>query len=224
MLAGAAALALTGTAFAGQAHPTLSGKVSSNAKHVIVMPHRNASVLYDQSSGSNGVGIVSQEFTDFTSGAYDADGADDFTLPAGKHTITEVDANGVYFNGYGPADSFNVTFYKKIKKGQGKILASCPNSPYTDVNGTGSVAIDVSSCGVKAKGGKKSMWVSVQAVMAFGSGGEWGWNTNNTVNGSASVWENAGGGFGTGCSTYTTTTTCIPSGEGGDFAFAILGN
>ena len=59
--------------------------------------------------------------------------------------------------------------------------------------------------------------------MAFGSGGEWGWNTNNTVAGKPSLWKNAGGGFGTGCAVYTTTTTCIPAGEGGDFAFALQG-
>jgi hypothetical protein len=74
---------------------------------------------------------------------------------------------------------------------------------------------------VKLKPG--TYFVSVQANMAFSVGGEWGWNTNNTVRGSASQWQNPGGGFGTGCTTYNTTTTCIPAGEGGDFSFALLG-
>jgi len=66
-------------------------------------------------------------------------------------------------------------------------------------------------------------WVSVVANMAFGSGGEWGWNTNNTVRGNASAWQNPGSGFATGCSSWGRTTTCIPSGEGGDFSYALLG-
>src|SRR4051812_211710 len=81
LLAGAAALALTGGAFAGTAHPTLSAK-SHTGKHLIVFPSRGASVLYDQSAGTNGIGIVSQDFTDFGT-TYDAQGADDFTVPAG---------------------------------------------------------------------------------------------------------------------------------------------
>ena len=30
------------------------------------------------------------------------------------------------------------------------------------------------------------------------TGGEWGWNTNNTVVGAAGLWQNPGGGFSTG--------------------------
>ena len=66
-------------------------------------------------------------------------------------------------------------------------------------------------------------FICAKANMDFGSGGEWGWNTNNTVRGFASKWQNPGDGFGTGCVTYTTTTVCIPSGEGGDFSFALIG-
>ena len=65
--------------------------------------------------------------------------------------------------------------------------------------------------------------VVLRFVQGIGVGGEWGWNTNNTVAGKASLWKNPGNGFATGCTTYNTTTTCIPAGEGGDYAFALKG-
>jgi len=222
LLASAAALVLSaGAASAGAVHPGLSAKANP-AHHVIVFPH-NASVLYDQSQGDNGIGIISQQFTDFSGGTYDAQGADDFTVPAGKTwKVTEVDASGVYFNGSGPADSFNVTFYSKIKGSKEKVKASCNNANYTDT-GFGSPAI---KCSANLNGGTKgkTYYVSVQAVMAFGNGGEWGWNTNNAQAGKPGLWKNPGGGFGTGCTNYTPVLTCIPSGEGPDFAFALQGS
>lgn len=64
-------------------------------------------------------------------------------------------------------------------------------------------------------------WVSVQANLDFATGGEWGWNTNNTVQKKGAKWQNPGDGFGTGCTTYKNLLTCIPAGEGGDFSFSI---
>ena len=79
--------------------------------------------LYDQNSDDNGVGIVSQNF-EATFDAYDAQGADDFTVPSGKvWTVTSVQATGVYFNGAGPCDSVNVTFYKNKNGKPGGVVA-----------------------------------------------------------------------------------------------------
>jgi hypothetical protein len=223
LLASAAALALTaGAASAGAAHPGLTAKVT--AKHMLVKAPKNTATLYDQSAGSNGIGIVSQDFTDSSfPTAYDAQGADDFTVPANTiWHVTDVYANGVYFNGSGPAPAWNVTFYKKIKGAVEKVKASCVGVAASSDN-FGQVTIP---CAAKLKGGTggHTFYVSVQAQMAFLSGGEWGWNTNNNQAGKPGLWKNPGGGFGTGCSTYTALTTCIPSGEGPDFAFAIFGN
>jgi hypothetical protein len=234
LLSGTAVLALSaGTAFAGAAHPALSAKATTGFH--AQMPKRDATTLYDQNINDNGIGIISQNFeTSFD--AYDSQGADDFTVPSG-HTwlIKDVVASGTYFNGPGPAESYNVIFYKEAAGPAGtcckKAAAICLNEPYTDPSGLGSPDVDVSPCnpaapgggpkGVKLKSG--TYFVSVQANMSFGVGGEWAWNTNNTVTGNASQWQNPGDGFATGCTTYTTTTTCIASGEGGDFSFALLG-
>ena len=87
---------------AAPSRPTLAVQVHQ-PKHVYVLPHRNSTVLYDQSAGSNGIAIVSQTFEP-TFSIYDSNGADDFpNLGAAK--INEVIANGTYVNGSGPADS-----------------------------------------------------------------------------------------------------------------------
>lgn len=217
LLATAAVFALTAGA-ASAAKPVASAHAPQ--QHVKLRPQNGNTTLYDQSAGSNGIGIVSQTFEPSFS-IYDAAGADDFAF-SGKHTVTEVIANGVYFNGAGPADSFDVTFYKKIKKGKAKVLGTCAAQSYTDLTGTGYPDITLSGCSGKTK--MKAGLVSVVANMAFASGGEWGWNTNNTVAGNPAQWQNPGGGLSTGCATWTTLTTCIAAGEGGDFAFALLGN
>jgi hypothetical protein len=217
LLAGAAvALALSaGTASAGAAHPGVSAK-NTHPFHII-LPKAGAGG-YSQRDNDNGVGIVSQNFTDGGFTAYDAAGADDFKLKK-KAAITEVDADGVYFNGAGPADSFDVHFYANSGGLPGKEVASCLAASYSDETGFGTPDI---KCSAKFKA-KKTAWVSVVANMAFGSGGEWGWSTNNTVRGNPAVWENPGGGFATGCNSWGVLTTCIAAGEGGDFSYAVLG-
>jgi hypothetical protein len=212
----AAALAL-GFAFApmasashgvGAAHRTPAGQLVHHAK--------TAAACVSQRDNDNGIGIVSQNF-EATFDAYDAQGADDFKIGATACKVKTVTVDGAYFNGAGPADSFNVTFYKG-KTTPGTVVKSLTKG-YTDNDGIGGVTVKLGRKGPKlAKG---HYWVSVQANLSFSVGGEWGWNTNNTVRGQASQWQNPGNGFATGCTTYTTTTTCIPSGEGGDNSFQL---
>ena len=89
-------------------------------------------------------------------------------------------------------------------------------------NGTGSFNIMLPKTKLKGGTSGTQYWVSVQANMDFEVGGEWGWENQTTVVGTAAVWENPGNGFATGCTTYTTETTCIPDGQG-DHMFAIKG-
>lgn len=222
LLAGAAALALSGNAFAAKAaHPVMAGK-SANF-HITFPAKHPPGTIYSQRDNDNGIGIVSQNFEP-TFDAYDAQGADDFVCQH-KCVIKEVIADGAYFNGSGPADSWNVTVYKDNGGTPGNVVGTCTSSHYTDLGfGTPDIKLKNSCNGAsKIKVQAGTYWVSVQANMAFGTGGEWGWNTNNTVRGNASQWQNPGNGFSTGCTTYTTTTVCIPSGEGGDNSFALLG-
>ena len=213
----AAILALAALPFAAEAGPALS--VHGVAQPAAALSaHPDAGVLYDQSANDSGIGIVSQNF-ETTFDAYDAQAADDFTVPAGQvWRVTEIIAIGVYFNGAGLARDENVTFYKGKKGGRpGKILHQA-NAVMGMDNGLGTFTIKMPWF----QFWPGTYWVSVQANMDFLVGGEWGWENQTTSEGTAAVWENPGNGFATGCTTYTTETTCIPDGQG-DHMFAIKG-
>src|SRR6185312_2531821 len=121
-------------------------------------------------------------------------------------------------NGAGLARDENVTFYKNKKGLPGAVKKDFANLAGVD-NGTGSFKIK----GAKVKLAAGTYWVSVQANLDFGVGGEWGWENQTTVVGKPAAWVNPGDGFGTGCTVYTTETTCIPDGQG-DHMFTIKGS
>jgi len=212
LFATAAVLALS--VGAASAKPVVSQH--GTKAHALKGADRAAGILYDQSNNDSGIGIVSQNF-ESSFDIYDAMAADDFTVPKGsKWKVTELDAFGVYFNGSGPARDENVTFYKDAGG-----LPGTPVKSYTaaGTDSFGSFTIPIKKP-AKLKAG--TYWVSVQANLDFSAGGEWGWENQSTVEGTAAVWQNPGDGFGTGCTTWTTETTCIPDGQG-DHMFTIRG-
>jgi hypothetical protein len=214
LLAASAVLALT----AGSA---LAGSVPGSA--VKAVPQGNmkvpAGILYSQNSNYGADSIVSQNFSSTFSATYDAAGADDFVVPKGKTwTVKGGDFPGVYFNGSGPASSETITFYKG-KLSPGKVMNS---QTVTCTDSAGSFSCNLKS--VKLKGGKKgtTYWVSIAANLAFSAGGEWGWTTTVDHN-QPGKWQNPGGGFGVGCTTWTNLSQCIASAGTDDFAFDISG-
>lgn len=223
LLASAAVLALSvgGVASAAGTAPALTSGHSGFAHRLI--PPSNLTTLYNQNSNDGGTGVDSQMF-ESTYAAYDDQGADDFVVPANtKWKVKEVDVTGVFFNGSGPATSENVYFYHDKGGLPGKLVASALNVAGT-ANG-GSFAIKLPTA-VKLKGGLsgKTYWVSVQANCNFSKSpacGEWGWEVNSVQHNNLSAWQNPGGGFGTPCTTWGTTESCI--GYGPDFMFALKG-
>lgn len=171
---------------------------------------------YAQTANDTGAGPVSQNFAK-ADNIYDSQGADDFKLKKTCKAKT-VSVNGVYFNGTGPADSVNVTFYKNKKNKPGDVIATSKNSSYTDNSGTGDFKIKLEKT-VTLKSG--TYWVSVQANMDFAAGGEWAWLTNSKVKNNGAKWQNPDDGFATGCTKYKDLLTCIPDVGGGDLAFSI---
>jgi len=167
----------------------------------------------NQADNDNGVGIVSQNF-EASFDIYDAQGADDFKVKT-KCKIATVHADGIYFNGSGPAASWDVTFYKG-KSAPGGVAKACTGATATSDNfGT----VDI-KCKAKLK--KGAYWASVVANMDFSAGGEWGWNTNNTQRGKAAMWQNPGNGFSSGCTTWGNMQSCIGAlGQGPDFSFSL---
>lgn len=221
LLASVAALALCvgGAASAAPKHPTVSAK-TTHAKAQFKGSNRALDVLYDQNSDLQGYSDISQNF-ESSLDAYDSQGADDFTVPDGaKWVVKEVDVSGLYFNGPGPADSENVFIYKSSKGGEPKkLVAEFDNVSGSD-DGIGDFVINLGK-GTKLKNGH--YWVSVQANMAFGVGGEWGWSTRNTQVDDPAQWQNPGDGFGTGCTTWSDEQDCLGDVGGPDHMFTIRG-
>jgi hypothetical protein len=229
LLASAAALALCvgvsapAVAASGKS-PAVAAKMTHSRAHFKGV-NRAAGVLYDQNDDSQGYADISQNF-ESSFDAYDAQGADDFTVPAGsKWSITEVDVTGLYFNGPGLANSENVSFYKVNKKGKfGKKPKSSGTYEGTD-DGIGDFAITLSNGkskkGVSLKSGHYA--VSVQANMDFSVGGEWGWATRNTQAGNPAQWQNPGDGFATGCTKWSDEAPCLGGTAGPDHMFTLRG-
>jgi hypothetical protein len=216
-LLAAAVLSLAGFPLLATAGTTVSG-VTFASPPVIDSGIAAAVVLYDQSANSSGVATVSQNF-EASLDAYDAQAADDFTVPAGKTwTLSEVDFLGVYFGGPGPAKSESVTLYRDASGKPGAVVGT---ATLKCTDNAGSFACKVPKK-VSLKAGK--YWISIQANLDFagGAGGEWGWGNQSTTEGTPAMWKNPGDGFATGCTGYTAEMTCIPTSTG-DHQFIIKG-
>ena len=203
---------LTSTASASGSSPTVSHGPSTGDHSTPVPVHS----CYSQLDNDNGVGVVSQKFESEYE-EYRSRGADDFTLDTGC-SIQSVDAVGQYFNGSGPAKLVEVQFYSDDNGTPGTPIAARIRSESNlhDANGVFHIPFFHP---VNLDPG--TYWISVRVRMDFGSGGEWGWNTNNTQRGNPAMWKNFPDGFGTGCTNYGVLTTCVVAAEGPDFTFSI---
>ena len=148
-------------------------------------------VLYDQTDNPGANSITSQDF-EAANDAFDNQAADDFVIPAGdgSWTIDEVYVPGAYFNGTGPAPAVNVFFYQDASGLPGSQVYAALGLVPTDAAGTFTIALTTPA--VLPAG---TYWVSVQAVMDFSAGGQWGWTERTVQSNSASAWQNPGGGF-----------------------------
>jgi hypothetical protein len=175
-------------------------------------------LLYDQTTNPSAAATSSQNF-EAAFDAFDDATADDFVVPAGQQwTVNQVNVSGVYFNGAGPVRDVNVVFYSDSATLPGAVVATRNNLAVTDT--AGNFTIPIPTPVVLSAG---TYWVSVQANMDFGVGGQWGWLDRTTQSNSGAAWINPGGGFGAGCSpNWGRKTTCV-AGSGPDNIFQILG-
>jgi hypothetical protein len=105
--------------------------------------------------------------------------------------VESIDVDGVYFNGTGPADSFNIHFYTDSAGLPGTLIYEALAQSYTQVGSTFSITLALPA--VLTAG---TYWVSVQARMDFALGGQWGWTDRTVQSNSPAAWQNPGGGFG----------------------------
>ena len=174
----------------------------------------NAALLYDQTDNAGANATLSSTFDDFPT--FSSELADDFVVPAGGWTITQVFVDGVYFNGSGPASSVNVVFYGDNGTIPGSAVATYMNISFT---GSGSFTIDLPIPLPLAAG---HYWLSVQTNQDFATTGEWGWTDRTVQSGDPAAWQNPGGGFGF-CPTWTAKLTCVPAAGGPDQIFSLTG-
>jgi hypothetical protein len=195
-----------GFTFAATPQKSIQGNLKS--KRVgsrIPAPTTPNVVLYDQYDNATGAAYTSQDFeTAFD--AYDNQAADDFVVPAGETwNIDQVDVAGQYSTG-GPAAAFHVFIYSDAGGLPGTNVYTALDQTYSD-GGTGTdFVITLSSPATLTEG---TYWVSVQSRQDFGTAGQWFWNDRSVQSGNPAAWQNPGGGFGTGCTTWGVRGTCI---------------
>jgi hypothetical protein len=201
---------------------------SRGSKARVAAPHVKAPnvLLFDQTAGTTGIGIVSQDFESVYD-AYDAMGAADFPVPAAQTwSITGGFFPGAYFNGPGPTPGLNLVFYSDAGGMPGAVIPSC-NYPglVNGVNFTSDAVgnLTLTSLPAPCVLATGTYWVQAQAKMDFGVGGEWGWLDATNTTATVGKWQNPGGGFGTGCNTWGDLQTCIAAGENNDWGFQLTG-
>src|SRR5256885_14504379 len=176
-----------------------------------------SSVLYDQLTNQNAGSPDSVAFWDLP--AWSSFTADDFVVPAGRTwTITEVHAQGAYPR-TGPAENFNVAFYRDSGGLPGTAVYSAAAQSY--VNNSGVFQISLNAPAVLSSG---RYWVSVQAHLSVNQNGDWWW-TNRTVQAnSPAAWQNPNGGSGR-CATWGVRSACLAFGDAAapDQAFRLKG-
>lgn len=172
-------------------------------------------ILYDQLDNPGAISWVSQEFPDMPD--FTAFLADDFFVPGGQSwQVTEVYAQGAYFNGAGPANNFNIFFYQDSGGLPGTLVSSRTAQSYVESGGVFEVTLTVP---VTFTSG--THWVSVQPHMPFDPNGQWGWTERTVQANSPAAWQNPAGGFGV-CPTWDIRTTCLGPG-GPDQMFRLIG-
>src|SRR6266487_3777676 len=193
-----------------------SGAIGGHFVQVPPSPAAPQVVLYDQYDNASSVASLSSTFTDFPT--FSSDLADDFVVPGGQTwNVQSIDADGVYFNGPGPAASFNVFFYANSGSLPGTQVFSATNQPFTQSGST--FTVNLPSPAVLTAG---TYWVEIQANMTFNPNGEWGWTDRTVQSNNPAAWQNPGGGFGM-CPTWTVKTVCIPTAGGPDQVYRLNG-
>ncbi|MEA3478228.1 MAG: hypothetical protein U9R60_08620, partial [Bacteroidota bacterium] len=171
-------------------------------------------ILYEQMEiGANG--WASQDF-EAAYDAYDCQGADDFTVPAGVYW----DIQTVTVPGSGSPGPFNVAnvFFYQDAGGMPNATAYISFMGIAAVDNAGVLTISLPG-GALLTGG--DYWVSVQDAAPFGVNGQWFWTKNLTQYDNMAHWRNPPNGFGTGATTWTDVQTVF--GETADFSFSLEG-
>jgi hypothetical protein len=193
-----------------------SGAGAAHRLPILRPPKAPQVVLYDQYNNNATTATLCATFTDFPT--FNSDLADDFVVPGGQSwSVESIDADGLYFNGAGPATDWNVFIYVDSAGLPGTQVYSTTHQPVS-VSGT-TFTVNLSPAAVLTAG---TYWIEIQANMTFATEGEWGWTDRTVQSNSPAAWQNPGGGFGI-CPTWTNKQVCIPTAGGPDQVYRING-
>ncbi len=176
-----------------------------------------AELLHDQGDNLSVNGRVSQDL-ELSYQAFDSQGADNFTVPAGEvWSIEEVQAIGSYSSGGGPSADARIIFYVDDSGLPGDESYRATVSG-VDGDADGTLVLTLADPAVLPAG---SWWLSIEAVMDYDPDLFWYWRGRTVQAGEDSAWRNPNDGFATG---YRTWTDAAGSGQTyPDFAFSLTG-
>lgn len=209
----------------GQDATAALGRQSTAAPSAINAPSGDP-VLYSQIDNVAGNGVPDQNFEAIYD-IYDSEAADDFVVPAGPDnwSVTQVFTPGAYTDGgimggpAGPAASVDITFFADNAGLPG--AAVCSYSGLVPGDSTGTFFTTLPTPCVLAPG---TYWLGQRTNQDVLTAGQHFWSNRSVQSNAAALWRNPGDGFGTGCVTFTATTTCGAVGGGfPDMLFEIDG-
>ncbi len=187
--------------------------INAVLKNTFHLEDNNLEIFYDQTGGATTNGYASQDFEAMFD-SFDCQAADDFPADYGA-IINKVFVIGSYFSG-GPAEGFNIYFYLDNAGIPGTQVYYAYDQPYT-FDSTGLFTISLDTFAVLPPG---HYWVSVQCRMDFSIGGQWYWHQVTGSYGYTAQWQNPGGAWLAGCTTWGSIQDCIDA-VGTDMAFAL---
>lgn len=189
----------------------------------VAAPVASASItLYDQYDNAGTIATSSQNY-EASLNAYDDELADDFMVTdSSGWFVNQVEVDGQYFNGPGPATTVNVRFYTDSSGLPGTTVAERLNVAFAQGPAPGDFVVPLTQ-GVPL--GPGLYWVSVQANQSFTTAGQWGWTDRTVSVNSGAAWRNPGNGYTTNCIAWgRRSTTCGIDGAAPDQVFRLLGN
>ena len=181
-------------------------------------PNGSPVALWDQMGNPGADGGISAQDFEAANDIYDAEGADDFVVPAGETwTLTEVDVLGTY-SVAGPCDLANVRIYADNAGMPGTLMYEYLNVP-ADPSPEGNLFCEIPDTQLT----EGTYWMSVQGRMDYTPGGQWYWSRQGPPTiGYEFHWQNPGGGFG-GLTTWGPGSVQWPGQTCYDLSFVIFG-
>ncbi|MGB0133427.1 hypothetical protein [Dokdonella sp.] len=194
-----------------------TSSVSPVAQPNFPAPNGGSVVLYDQTDNAAGNGVPNQNF-ESSYDAYDAEGADDFVVPAGGWTIDTV--NLVSTIGTPIVTTAKVNIYTDAGGVPSATTSCSAPAAVANVTATNTTITLGAPCSLAAG----TYWLAVQTDVNFGTNGQVFWSNRTTQTGNQSVWVNPGDGFASGCTTFTPVITCgVGGGTNPDLLFQLIG-